>query len=155
MRTPPIGVISHKPCLIGFSAFCAGTNSTLPRLGFKTGELPVAYNWRKVWQEGLEVAIKVKGSQGRPRRERFKVEYLWTTISSEHEVHANHCEAHNATIRRRCSAFEDNRTSYAKTIDGLTSGHGSTTQSQFGTSSLVFPNHSSQGNRVYWQSFEP
>jgi hypothetical protein len=29
-----------------------------------SGEMTEAYRYRKVWREGLEVAIKVKGSQG-------------------------------------------------------------------------------------------
>ena len=91
----------------------------LAAIWLKAGELPAVYNWRKVWREGLEVAMKVKGSQGRPRREWLKVEHPWTAISSEHEVHANHCEAQNAAIRRRCSAFRRRQNLYAKTVDGL------------------------------------
>lgn len=63
------------------------------------------YNYRQVWQEGLEVAMKIKSSQGRVRREWLKVEQSGTAISTESGVHANHCEAQNAAIRRRCSAF--------------------------------------------------
>jgi hypothetical protein len=37
-----------------------------------------AYPYRKVWREGLEVAIKIKGSQGEPRIEWLKVEHPWT-----------------------------------------------------------------------------
>lgn len=65
------------------------------------------------------MAIKAKGSQGQPRREWLKQEYPWTAISSEREVHANHCEAQNASIRRRCSAFRRRQNLYAKTVDGL------------------------------------
>ena len=39
----------------------------LASVWLKAGELPAIYHWRKVWREGLEVAMKVKGSQGRPR----------------------------------------------------------------------------------------
>ena len=81
--------------------------------------LPAVYGYRKVWQEGLEVAMKVKGFQGRPRREWVKVEYPWTAMSSEVEVHANHCEPHNAALRRRCSAFRRRQNLYAKTVAGL------------------------------------
>ncbi|MBE9032066.1 IS1 family transposase, partial [filamentous cyanobacterium LEGE 11480] len=35
------------------------------------------------------------------------------------EIHANHCEAHNAAIRRRCSAFRRRQNLYAKTVVGL------------------------------------
>ena len=48
------------------------------------------YPWRKVWREGLEVAMKIKGSQGKPRVEWVKVEHPFTAISAAHEVHANH-----------------------------------------------------------------
>jgi hypothetical protein len=32
-------------------------------------ETTEVYNYRKVWREGLEVAIKVKGAQGTPHVE--------------------------------------------------------------------------------------
>ena len=91
----------------------------LASVWLKAGELPAIYHWRKVWREGLEVAMKVKGSQGRPRREWLKQEHPWTAISSEAEVHANHCEAQNAAIRRRCSAFRRRQNLIAKTVEGL------------------------------------
>ena len=65
------------------------------------------------------MAMKVKGSQGRARREWVKVEPPWTAISPEAEVHANHCEAHNASLRRRCIAFRRRQNLYAKTVTGL------------------------------------
>lgn len=73
----------------------------------------------KVWREGLEVAMKIKGSQGRPRVEWVKQEHPWTAISRKAEVHANHNEAQNASLRRRCSAFRRGQNLYAKTQDGL------------------------------------
>lgn len=73
----------------------------------------------KVWREGLEVAMKVKGSQGKARREWVKLEHPWTAISAESDVHANHGEAHNAALRRRCSAFRRRQNLYAKTPSGL------------------------------------
>jgi hypothetical protein len=48
------------------------------------------YPWCQVWREGLEVAMKIKGSQGKPRVEWVKVEHPFTAISAAHEVHANH-----------------------------------------------------------------
>ncbi len=81
--------------------------------------LPAVYDLRKVWREGLEVAMKVKGSQGRARRVWPKAEHPWSAISPESEVHANHCEAHNAARRRRCSAFRRRQNLYAKTLEGL------------------------------------
>ena len=82
-------------------------------------DLPAVYDLRKVWRKGLEVAMKVKGSQGIARRVWLKAEHPWTAISPEHEVHANHCEAHNAALRRRCSAFRRRQNLYAKTLEGL------------------------------------
>jgi hypothetical protein len=40
------------------------------------------YPYRKVWREGLEVAIKIKGSQGQPRVEWLKIEHPWTALSA-------------------------------------------------------------------------
>lgn len=64
-----------------------------------------AYRVRKVWRWGLEVAMKIKGSQGRRRIEWLRDEHPFTAISPNDDVHANHNEAHNAAIRRRCSAY--------------------------------------------------
>ena len=51
------------------------------------------YERRKVWREGLEVAMKIKGLQGYKRVEWVKVEHPFTAISPEHQVHANHNQA--------------------------------------------------------------
>lgn len=75
--------------------------------------------YRKVWREGLEVACKVKGSQGRPRRVWCKAEHPYTVISDAEEVHANHLEAFNASLRRRCSAYRRRQNLYAKKVCGL------------------------------------
>jgi len=82
-------------------------------------ELPADYHRRKVWREGLEVAIKIKGSQGRKRVEWVKPEHPYTAISDKSEVHANHVEAHNAALRRHCSAYRRHQNLYAKTTHGL------------------------------------
>jgi hypothetical protein len=74
---------------------------------------------RKVWREGVEVAMKIKGSQGCPRVVWVKFEHPWTAISPRIEVHANHVEAQNAAIRRRCSAYRRRQNLYAKTVSGL------------------------------------
>jgi hypothetical protein len=74
---------------------------------------------RKVWREGLEVAIKVKGSQGKRRVEWLRSEHPWSAISAKSEVHANHTEALNSSIRRRCSAYRRRQNHYAKTSKGL------------------------------------
>lgn len=77
--------------------------------------LALSYPSRKVWREGLEVAIKVKGSQVQRRVVRLKVEHPFTTISPTAQVHANH----NAAIRRRCSAYRRRQNLYAKKTAGL------------------------------------
>ena len=46
-----------------------------------------SYGYRKVWREGLEVAIKVKGSQGKPHIEWVRPEHPFTAISAKSEVH--------------------------------------------------------------------
>ena len=77
------------------------------------------YGHRKVWREGIEVAIKIKGSQGNPRREWVNPEHPFTAISSESDVHANHNEALNSSIRRKCSAYRRRQNTYAKNVAGL------------------------------------
>lgn len=73
------------------------------------------YRTRKVWRHGLEVAMKVKGSQGLRRVVWVRPEHPYTAISPLAEVHANH----NAALRRRCSAYRRRQNLYAKTRDGL------------------------------------
>lgn len=62
-------------------------------------EVSTDYGHLKVWRQGLEVAIKIKGSQGRPRVEWVKPEHPFTAISLASDVHANHNEALNSCIR--------------------------------------------------------
>lgn len=83
------------------------------------GQVSRAYGHLKVWREGLEVAIKIKGSQGRPRREWLHADHPFTAVSEATEVHANHCEALNSAIRRHCSAYRRRQNHYAKTRSGL------------------------------------
>jgi len=85
----------------------------------KSGEFHQKFPYRKVWREGLEVAMKIKGSQGNRRVEWVKVEHPFTPISPESEVHANHNEAQNAALRRRCSAYRRRQNLYAKKLPGL------------------------------------
>jgi hypothetical protein len=77
------------------------------------------YGYRKVWQEGLEVAIKVKGSQGKPHVEWVRPEHPFTAISPKSEVHANHNEAQNSSLRRRASSYQRRQNYYAKVVEGL------------------------------------
>ena len=78
-----------------------------------------AYPYQKVWREGLEVAIKLKGSQGKARVEWLKVEHPFTAMSSQAEVHANHVEAFNSALRRRATADRRRQNHYAKQRKGL------------------------------------
>jgi hypothetical protein len=48
--------------------------------------------------------MKIKGSQGRKRVEWLKIEHPFTAISAKSDVHANHNEAQNSSLRRRASA---------------------------------------------------
>jgi hypothetical protein len=77
------------------------------------------YRRRKVWREGLEVAMKIKGSQGHRRVEWVKVEHPFTAISSATDVHANHNEAQNSALRRRASAYRRRQNLYAKRRQAL------------------------------------
>ncbi len=63
--------------------------------------------------------MKIKGSPGNPRRKWVKIEHPNTSISSKYEVHANHNEAHNSAIRRKCSAYRRRQNLYAKKVQGL------------------------------------
>ena len=90
----------------------------LASIYLKAGECHPDYGHRKVWRQGLEVAMKIKGSQGNRRIEWVKVEHPFTAISPESEVHANHNEAQNAALRRRCSAYRRRQNLYAKTLSG-------------------------------------
>lgn len=85
----------------------------------KAGETHPDYGRRKVWRQGVEVAMKIKRSQGQPRVEWVKVEHPFTAISPASEVHANHNEAHNSALRRRASAYRRRQNLYAKRVEGL------------------------------------
>lgn len=76
----------------------------LASIYLKRGEAHRHYHHRKVWREGLEVAMKIKGSQGQRRVEWVYTEHPFTAVSAASEVHANHNEAQNSALRRRCSA---------------------------------------------------
>jgi hypothetical protein len=84
-----------------------------------TNSLPTVFPDRKVWREGVEVAIKIKGSQGNPRVEWVLPEHPFTAISSVTEVHANHLEALNSALRRRSTAYRRRQNHYAKFVEGL------------------------------------
>jgi hypothetical protein len=81
--------------------------------------LPQVFGRRKALPAGIEVAAKVKRAQGRRRVIRRHPEHPYTAISPKADVHANHAEAHNSSIRRRCSAFRRRQNHYAKQPSGL------------------------------------
>jgi hypothetical protein len=85
----------------------------------KSSVIPASYQYRKVWTEGLEVAMKVKGSQGKPHIEWLKQEHPFTAISPKSDVHANHNEAQNSSLRRRASGYRRKQNLYAKAVAGL------------------------------------
>lgn len=91
----------------------------LASVWLKRGEAHRSYKHRKVWRNGLEVAMKIKGSQGRRRVVWVKPEHPYTAISPTHEVHANHNEALNSALRRRASAYRRRQNLYAKTAQAL------------------------------------
>ncbi|MCA6605805.1 MAG: hypothetical protein IM533_15415 [Pseudanabaena sp. M007S1SP1A06QC] len=83
----------------------------------KSTEVSREYGHRKVWRHGLEVAIKIKSSQGNRRVEWLKPEHPYTAISDKSEVHANHNEANNSALSRRCSAYRRRQNLYAKNTE--------------------------------------
>ena len=78
-----------------------------------------AYPYCKVWREGLEVAIKIKGSQGNRRVEWLKQEHPFTAISPQAEVHAKHVEGFTSALSRRATAYRRRQNHYAKQVKGL------------------------------------
>jgi hypothetical protein len=81
---------------------------------------------RKTLKKGVKVRIKNKGSQSHKRgRKRPKYqapcpEHPETNQDIEdNDIHANHLEAQNSALRRKCSAFRRKTNTYAKSTDGL------------------------------------
>ncbi len=91
----------------------------LASVSLKAGEAHRDYGRRKVWRQGLEVAMNIKGSQGHTRVEWVKVEHPFTAVSPASEVHAKHNEAQNSALRRRASAYRRRQNLYAKRVEGL------------------------------------
>lgn len=80
----------------------------------------------KMLREGINVRIKNKGKQShkkgkkRPKYEAPHKEHPKTTQNiTNAEIHANHVEAFNASLRRRCSAYRRKTNTYAKETTGL------------------------------------
>ncbi len=86
----------------------------------KVSESHSAYGRRKTWREGLEVALKIKGSQGQRRIEWVNPEHPFTAISPASEVHANHNEAQNSSLRRRSPCLSQTTESLCQASGGIT-----------------------------------
>ena len=63
--------------------------------------------------------MKIKGSQGKRRIEWVYPEHPFTALSPQLQVHANHNEAQNSALRRRCSAYRRRQNLYAKRVEAL------------------------------------
>jgi transposase-like protein/IS1 family transposase len=81
---------------------------------------------RKTLRKGVKVRLKNKGSQAQKRgRKRPKYqapvpEHPDTVQDIKRgDIHANHCEAFNSSLRRRNSAFRRKTNTYAKSEKGL------------------------------------
>ncbi len=81
---------------------------------------------RKTLKKGIKVRLKNKGSQKHkkgPKRPKYQApcpEHPDTDQDIEdNDIHANHCEAFNSSLRRRNSTFRRNTNTYAKNQKGL------------------------------------
>ncbi|BBO89694.1 IS1 family transposase [Desulfosarcina ovata] len=81
---------------------------------------------RKVLKKGVTVRVKNKGSQAhkkgrkRPKYQTTCPQHPETTNHiTDKETHANHVEANNAAMRRKCSAYRRKTNTYAKSETGL------------------------------------
>ncbi len=81
---------------------------------------------RKTLKEGVTVRVKNKGSQAHKRGSK-KPKYQTTCPQhpgtsndiSDEETHANHLEANNSSMRRKCSPYRRKTNTYAKSETGL------------------------------------
>ena len=81
---------------------------------------------KKTLRKGVKVRLKNKGSQRHkrgPKRPKYQApypEHPQTAQSLEtQEIHANHLEAFNTSLRRRCAAYRRRTNMYAKTTGRL------------------------------------
>jgi transposase-like protein len=80
---------------------------------------------KKRLRKGVRVRLKNKGSKKRARKPRPKyqapvLEHPETTHSvKESDIHANHVEAFNSSLRRNNSAFRRRTNTYGKTVQDL------------------------------------
>lgn len=81
---------------------------------------------KKTLPEGVKVRMKIKGSQNN-KRGRKKKKYIAAqpehpkTIQnvSDEDIHANHVEAYNSSLRRKNSAYRRKTNTYAKDTEPL------------------------------------
>lgn len=78
----------------------------------------------KVLREGVKSRLKNKGSQrSKKRRKKYEAPHREhpDTLQNinDKDIHANHVEAFNASLRRRNSAYRRKTNTYAKTVTGL------------------------------------
>jgi len=81
---------------------------------------------RKTLKKGVTVRVKNKGSQTHkkgPKRPKYQTtcpQHPETSnIISDEETHANHVEANNSAMRRKCSPYRRKTNTYAKSETGL------------------------------------
>ena len=60
--------------------------------------------------------MKIKGSQGRKRVKWVNPEHPYSARRPKTEVGANHNEALNSSIRRRCSAYRRRTNTYPSSV---------------------------------------
>ncbi len=81
---------------------------------------------RKTLKKGVKVRVKNKGDQKRKpgrKREKYQAPHQEHPETSQNiddtDIHANHVEAFNAALRRRCAAFRRKTNTYAKKVNKL------------------------------------
>ena len=81
---------------------------------------------RKTLKKGVTVRVKNKGSQTHkkgPKRPKYQTtcpQHPETSNDiSDEETHANHVEANNSAMRRKCSPYRRKTNTYAKSETGL------------------------------------
>jgi hypothetical protein len=81
---------------------------------------------KKTLKKGVTVRVKNKGSQARkkgPKRPKYQTtcpQHPETSnVISDKETHANHVEANNSAMRRKCSPYRRKTNTYAKSETGL------------------------------------
>jgi len=81
---------------------------------------------KKTLKQGVKARVKNKGSQAHkkgPKRPKYQspwAEHPETEQKVDNkDIHANHAEAFNSALRRKCAAFRRKTNTYAKDKNGL------------------------------------